>query len=225
MTMQPSENDVLYEDNHLLAINKPAGLLTQHAGVEADNLEDMARSWVKITRNKPGNVYLHAVHRLDRVTSGVALFALREKALQRMNAAMRARSVTKIYHALITREPPGENGTLVHYMRHSRMRSRIVGREEKDARRAELDYQVLKRSGRLILLEIRLVTGRYHQIRAQLGACGCPVVGDQLYGSHDGYAHEAIALHHRRMEFAHPTTKAGVIIEAGYPDAWPLQRS
>jgi len=214
--------EVIYDDNHLLAVNKPPGLLTQPAHGSRDSLEARAARWIKVSRGKPGRVFLHAVHRLDRVASGIALFALTDKALSRMNEQMRGRLVTRIYHAVITGELPREQGTLVHFLRHSRMKSLVTSGDAPGARRSVLDYRVLRRGGKLTLVEITLETGRYHQIRAQLSAAGCPILGDTLYGSRETYAGEGIALHHRQMEFIHPVRKTLLQLNARYPDAWPL---
>jgi 23S rRNA pseudouridine1911/1915/1917 synthase len=214
--------EVICEDNHLLGINKPPGLLTQPAYGSGDSLEDRARHWIKVSRNKPGKVFLHAVHRLDKVASGIALFALTDKALSRMNEQMRGHLITRIYHAVITGELPDGQGTLVNFLRHSRMKSLVVSENAPGARRSTLEYRILRHKGRLTLVEIILETGRYHQIRSQLSAAGCPILGDTLYGSSGHYAGDGIALHHRQMEFIHPVRKTPVVLKARYPDAWPL---
>ncbi len=214
--------EVLYEDNHLLALNKPYGLLTQPAGGSRDSLEDRARAMIRETRHKPGNVFLHAVHRLDRVASGVALFSLTGKSLSRMNELMRRQEIKRIYHAVFTGNLPCVQGTLEHFLRHSRLKAVPVDESHPGAKRAVLEYRVIVRTEKLTLAEITLETGRYHQIRAQLAASGCPIVGDRLYGSGMTYAKEGIALHHRRMEFLHPVRKERLVIEARYPAHWPL---
>jgi 23S rRNA pseudouridine1911/1915/1917 synthase len=214
--------EVLYEDNHLLALNKPAGLLTQPSGQEGDSLEDRAKEYLRSTRNKPGNVFLHAVHRLDRVASGIALFASTGKALSRMNEQMRRRVIGRTYHAVVSGDLPDAQGELVHFLRHSRFRAVLSDGNDPGSRRAVLRYRVIARAGGLCLLEVDLETGRYHQIRAQLAASGCPIVGDSAYGSGAVYPGDGIALHHRRMEFLHPVGGAPVSIQAGYPPGWPL---
>jgi 23S rRNA pseudouridine1911/1915/1917 synthase len=214
--------EVLYEDNHLLALNKPAGLLTQPSGRSLDNLEDQAKQYIKETKNKPGKVFLHAVHRLDRVASGIALFARNDKSLSRMNEEMRGLRISRIYHAVIDRDLPLDQGGLVHFLRHSRLRAEQASENEPGAKRASLGYRKIASAGGLSLVEITLGTGRYHQIRAQLAASGCPIVGDTLYGSTLPYVPGGIALHHRRMEFLHPVLKSRIVIEASYPTAWPI---
>lgn len=214
--------EVVYEDNHLLAANKPCGLPTQPGPSSPDSLEGRAKAMIRETRAKPGNVFLHAVHRLDKVASGITLFSLTGKSLSRMNEQMRRNEVTRIYHAVTTGELPAEQGVLQHFLRHSRLRSVPVGENDPGAKKAVLGYRVLAREARLSLVEITLETGRYHQIRAQLSASGCPIVGDLLYGSRTEYEKNGIALHHRHMEFVHPVRKDPVVIEARYPAQWPL---
>jgi 23S rRNA pseudouridine1911/1915/1917 synthase len=214
--------EVLYEDNHLLALNKPAGLLTQPSGTPGDSLEAQAKAWIKQTRYKPGEVFLHAVHRLDRPVSGIVLFARTSKALSRMNRLMRNREVQKVYHAVITGRLPGDEGTLRHHLRHARMHSELAHDHESGAREGILHYRVMERSRFMSLVEIRLETGRYHQIRAQLAGSGCPVLGDGRYGGRAWQEPGAIALHHQCMEFSHPTLKTPVTITAPYPAFWTL---
>ena len=214
--------EVLYHDNQMLAVNKPAGLLTQPSGTDKDNLEDRSKAWIKAAKNKPGNVFLHAVHRLDQVVSGVVLFACTDKALSRLNADMRAHRFTKIYHAIISGAPPQKEGSLCHFLIHDDYRAEVAREGDRDAKECILDYKVLKQSGGKSLLEIQLHTGRYHQIRAQLAAIGCPILGDEKYGSKVKLSGGAIALHHARLTVIHPVSKAEIVIEAPYPEHWPL---
>jgi len=235
--------DVLYHDNQMLAVNKPAGLLTQPSGTDKDNLEDRSKVWIKEAKNKPGNVFLHAVHRLDQVVSGIVLFACTDKALSRLNADMRAHRFTKIYHAIVSDAPPQTEGSLRHFLIHDDYRAEVANDNDPDARECLLDYRVLSsqvgtalravRSStdgalgenalpKTTLLEIQLHTGRYHQIRAQLAAIGCPIVGDEKYGSKVKLSGGAIALHHARLTVIHPVSKAEIVIEAPYPEHWPV---
>ena len=213
---------ILFADNHLLAVNKPAGLLSQDSGTGLRNLEDWAREWVRADRGKPGNVFLNAVHRIDRAVSGIVLFARTSKALARLNADIRSRSCRKIYHALVEGTPAKAADQLVHWLSHEHHRAEVCREGEEGAQRAVLRYRVLKQVDHLTLLEIDLETGRYHQIRAQLAAIGCPVAGDEKYGAVQTSQNGDIALHHRRLEITHPTKKGPVIIEAPYPtdSAW-----
>ncbi|NOU35348.1 MAG: RNA pseudouridine synthase [Kiritimatiellaceae bacterium] len=232
--------DVLYHDNQLLAVNKPAGLLTQPSGTDKDNLEDRAKAYIKEVKGKPGNVFLHAVHRLDKDVSGIVLFACTDKALSRLNADMRAHRFTKIYHAVVSGAPPQNEGSLRHFLIHDDYRAEVAKEGDPEAKECLLDYRVITPAegsgptnhsapvGRVTspgdkhtLLEIQLHTGRYHQIRAQLAAVGCPIVGDEKYGSKVKLACGAIALHHARLTVIHPVSKAEIVIEAPYPDHWP----
>jgi 23S rRNA pseudouridine1911/1915/1917 synthase len=212
--------DILYNDNHLLAVNKPAGLLTQPSGTDKDNLEDRSKDWIKQEKNKPGNVFLHAVHRLDQVVSGVVLFACTDKALSRLNADMRAHKFTKIYHAIVSGAPPQTEGSLRHFLIHDDYRAKMAREGDRDAKECLLDYKVLKSLKNRTLLEIQLHTGRYHQIRAQLAEIGCPILGDEKYGSPIKLPGGAIALHHARLTVIHPVSKEKIVIEAPYPAHW-----
>ncbi|MGE4489014.1 MAG: RluA family pseudouridine synthase [Kiritimatiellales bacterium] len=231
--------NVLYHDNHLLAVNKPAGLLTQPSGTNRDNLEDRAKAYIKEVKNKPGNVFLHAVHRLDQVVSGIVLFACTDKALSRLNADMRAHRFSKIYHAVVSGTPPQQKGTLCHFLKHDNYCAKVVGEKDPDAKECLLDYRILTPGevtrpanhpasvgrvtspGAYTVLEIQLHTGRYHQIRAQLAAVGCPILGDEKYGSKTKLPGGAIALHHARLTIIHPVKKEEIIIQAPSPDYWP----
>jgi 23S rRNA pseudouridine1911/1915/1917 synthase len=251
--------EVLYHDNQMLAVNKPAGLLTQPSGTDKDNLEDRSKVWIKEAKNKPGNVFLHAVHRLDQVVSGIVLFACTDKALSRLNADMRAHRFTKIYHAVVSGEPPQPEGSLRHFLTHDDYRAEVAKEGDPDAKECLLDYKVITPEqqntsivGRAslyseslspsplqettrsrirearpttqknTLLEIQLHTGRYHQIRAQLAAIGRPILGDEKYGSKVKLSGGAIALHHARLTVIHPVSKAEIVIEAPYPEHWPV---
>jgi 23S rRNA pseudouridine1911/1915/1917 synthase len=207
--------EILYEDNHLLAVNK------QPSGTASQSIEDRAKAWIKEAKKKPGDVYLHAVHRLDRPASGIVLFARTSKALSRMNEQMRKKDIVKVYHAILTNKLPANEGTLENLLRHSRLKAVMASPEEPGARLSSLTYHVLKRSGGLVLVEATLGTGRYHQIRVQFAACGCPILGDTRYGGEKWANTQGIALHHRRMEFLHPTSKSLIRIEASYPEIWP----
>ena len=206
---------ILFADNHLLAVNKPAGLLAQDSGTGKRNLEDWAREWVRVDKGKPGSVFLNAVHRIDRSVSGVVLFARTSKALARLNEDIRKRNCRKVYHALVEGTPPKPSDQLVHWLTHEHQRAEISCEGAAGAQRAVLSYRVLKKVDRLSLLEVDLETGRYHQIRAQLSAIGCPIAGDEKYGA--SVANQEIALHHRRLELQHPTRKELLQIEAPYP--------
>lgn len=214
---------ILYADNHLLAVNKPAGLLTQPSGTDRVSLEELAKLWVKETYQKPGAVFLEAVHRIDREVSGVVLFARTSKALSRMNEQVRARMVRKIYHALLERRPGKADDELVHFLKHGDHRAERADAHDPEAKEARLHYSIQCETDGRWLVEIELLTGRYHQIRAQCAAMGCPIVGDAKYGAKTSFAADGIALHHRRLEVNHPVRGERLGFEAPYPDGWLKQ--
>ena len=213
---------LIFEDNHLLALNKPAGMLTQPSYGRTDNLEDNAKKWIKKEKNKPGNVFLNAVHRLDRAASGIVLFAKTGKALSRMNKLMRDRMITKKYLTVTSPGPKNNSGRLIHYIRHSSMHAEITGAEHSGSKKASLYYTVKERNESFIHIEISLETGRYHQIRAQLSAMGWPIVGDWKYLSPLTLAGDSILLHHIRMTFIHPVSGKTLELKAPLPFYWPF---
>jgi 23S rRNA pseudouridine1911/1915/1917 synthase len=215
--------EILYEDNHVLALNKPSGLLTQASGTDQNNLEAQAKEWIKNTYHKPGNVFLHAVHRLDRAASGVVLMARTSKALSRLNESIRTKNTRKCYYAIVNGYPVPEEGTLEHYMRHAEHQAEIVESRHPEARLARLKYRVLQIHQELALIEIELETGRYHQIRAQMATIGCPILGDARYGGLSWKFGSRIALHHYQLEIAHPTTKQLLSVTAPLPAFWPIR--
>jgi len=208
---------VLFADNHLLAVNKPAGLLTQDSGTGLRNMEDWAREWVRVDKNKEGNVFLNAVHRIDKAVSGAVLFARTSKALSRLNEDIRNRNCKKIYRAWVEGLPEPPTAELIHWLTHEHHRAEVCTEGTKGAQRAVLRYRTLKQTGPLTLLEVDLETGRYHQIRAQLASIGCPIGGDEKYGAKQTSKQGDIALHHARLDITHPTTREPVTIKAPYP--------
>lgn len=207
----------LFEDNHLLVLNKPGGLLTQPSGTEQDSLEQQAKIWIKEVHQKPGNVFLEAVHRLDKPVSGVVVFGKTSKALSRLNASMRVKDARKIYCAWVEGVLKSDEGVLEHFLFHDDYHARIVDRSHPNGKLARLTYKVLQRTERNTLIEIELETGRYHQIRLQLSALGHPIWGDAKYGSHRDYSPEAIALHHRSLQLPHPISQVLMTFEAPLP--------
>ncbi len=208
---------ILYEDNHLLVVNKPAGILTQPSGTQQENLEDICKQWIKEHYHKPGQVFLEAVHRLDKPVSGIVIFARTSKALSRLNASMRAQKLHKVYLALIEGVPDQLDGTLEHYLLHDDYQSQVVSQDTPNAKFCRLHYRVIQQHKKYALLEVVLETGRYHQIRAQLAASGFPVVGDMKYHSHEAYVPNTIALHHSALQFPHPTQEKIIDIQAPLP--------
>ncbi len=209
---------ILFADNHLLALNKPAGLLTQDSGTGLRNVEDWAREWVRVDKNKEGNVFLNAVHRIDKVVSGIVLFARTSKALGRLNEDIRRRNCKKTYHALVEGVPEIPSTELIHWLVHEHHRSEVCEEGVKGAQRAVLRYRMLKKVKSLTLLEVDLETGRYHQIRTQLAAIGLPIAGDVKYGATVRPENQGIALHHASLDITHPTTRAPITITAPYPN-------
>jgi len=197
----------IYEDSHLLVLNKPAGLLTQPSGTNQESLEYFAKSWLKEKYQKPGNVFLEAVHRLDRPVSGIVLFAKTSKALSRLNSFVRGRQTKKIYEAWVEGTPRFESETLVDYLVHDDFSARISSQADPKAKEARLSYRILSKTEKYARLEIHLDSGRYHQIRIQLASMGCPIRGDQKYGAKESfnfYLPEGIALHSRVLVIPHP---------------------
>ncbi len=206
---------VVYSDNHLLAVDKPGGMLTQASGRDEMNVEDWAREWVRVEKKKTGAAFLHAVHRLDRPVSGVVLFARTSKALSRLNESMRQLRSGKLYVARVERAPEKLSGELVDFLVHDNHVGRIVDESCRDAKRAVLRYRQVSVGAAGALLEVELITGRYHQIRVQLSGMGCPIVGDVRYGAKR--ESKAIGLHHRRLTVEHPVLKELVQMEAPLP--------
>jgi 23S rRNA pseudouridine1911/1915/1917 synthase len=201
--------EVIHCDNHLLAAIKPAGLATQPHETDVDNFQDRVKKWIKTTYDKPGNVFLEPIHRLDKPVSGIVLFARTSKALSRLQAQMRAQEISKTYTALVEGTLPHNSGTLEHFLMHGSHHALV----HPEGKRAVLTYRTLARNDGNTLVEISLETGRYHQIRAQFSAIGHPIVGDAKYGSHSFWPKGGIALHHSKMCFAHPVTKQKILLE------------
>ncbi len=202
--------DVIYEDNHLLVVNKPAGILTQPSGTDQPNLEALAKAYIKEKYQKPGNVFLEAVHRIDKPVSGIVVFAKTSKALSRLNESMRSKTVRKVYWARLDSQPNPSEATLEHYLVHDEYRAQV----SPSGKLARLHYQTLPNG----TVEIELETGRYHQIRVQMAEIGCPIVGDAKYGSVKKFKGDGIALHHRLLQIQHPTTDETLLLEAPAPN-------
>ena len=214
---------ILYEDNHLIAVNKAAGELVQ--GDKSGDLPlcESIKAYLKEKYQKPGNVFCGVIHRIDRPVSGVVLFARTSKALARMNEAVKERSFSKQYLAIVQNRPEHTGATLVHYLRKEEAQNKtyVSETEREGYRRAELAYRLIGQSERYYLLEIDLKTGRHHQIRAQLAAIGCPIKGDLKYGASRSNPDGSICLHARRICFTHPVSGATIQITAP-PPAAPL---
>ena len=216
----PENLQVLYEDNHLLVVNKRPGDIVQGDQTGDTPLSEVAKEYLKTKYDKPGNVFLGVVHRLDRPTSGALAFARTSKALSRMNALFKEKEVRKTYWALVSSPPPSESGRLVHWLQRNPKQNKSYAHEQDGTNRkkAALKYRVLKSLDRYYLLEIELETGRHHQIRAQLEVIGCPIKGDLKYGFPRSNPDGSIHLHARKLEFLHPVKKTQVIITAPPPE-------
>jgi 23S rRNA pseudouridine1911/1915/1917 synthase len=217
---------ILYEDNHLLAFNKPAGVLVQGDETGDEPLVERCKKYIKEKFNKPGEVFLGVVHRLDRPVSGVVVFARTSKALERMNELFRDRQTKKIYWAVVKSKPKEESGTLVHWLVKNEKNNKVTAfaKENKDGQRSELNYRLLKNKSDFYLLEVNPITGRPHQIRVQLASMGCVIVGDVKYGYDNPNPDKSICLHARQLTFVHPVKKEIISIEAPLPknEVWNL---
>lgn len=209
-----TELEILYLDNHLLAVVKPAGIATQEDAHNPFALETIAKERLKEKFLKTGNVFLQPIHRIDKPVEGIVLFARTSKALSRLNAQMREKTIQKTYEALTDGYPPAKEATLEHYLIHEEHYARLATPSHPFAKRSVLHYKVLSKQGGRALLQIDLETGRYHQIRAQLAAIGAPILGDKRYGSSQPFLEDAIALSHVKMEFFHPVTKEKIVLSS-----------
>lgn len=220
---------VLYEDNHLIAVYKRPSDLSQSDKSGDAAIDSEIKKYLAEKYNKPGEVFLGVIHRLDRPVSGVMLFARTSKALERMNEIFRTREVKKTYVAIINERPPDDEAVLSHYLKKNEKQNKtyVYDNEVKGSKIASLTYHLAGRSERYFLLEIELHSGRHHQIRAQLSKIGCPVKGDLKYGYPRSNDDGSICLHARRLEFIHPVRKEKVSITAQLPqgDVWKLFRN
>lgn len=212
--MSPSlvKDWILYEDNHLLILDKPAMLLTQDGLEGKDSLETLARRFIKERDEKPGNVYLHAVHRLDKEAFGIVVLAKTSKALTRLNQAMQKKDFSKQYLAIVEGVFSVESGCWEDWISHGSHRA-IIGKKE-GAKKAKLTFEVLKKGRKSTLVRIDLETGRYHQIRAQSSHRGHPILGDKKYGSAFKGSMQGIALCHHKFSLTHPISKQLISVQS-----------
>lgn len=213
--------DVVYEDNHLLVINKPAGILVQGDSTHDKPLVDYGKEYIKKKYNKPGEVFLGVIHRLDRPVSGLVVFARTSKALERMNKIFHDRKVQKTYWAITKQKTRPEKGKLVDWLIKDPAKnvSKVCSEDTQGAKRAELSYRYLGTLNRHHLIEVTPKTGRPHQIRVQLSAAGCPIRGDIKYGFKQPNPDASIHLHARRLYFIHPVKKEPIDLVAGLPES------
>ena len=212
--------EILYEDNHLVAVNKKPGEIVQGDKTGDTPLSDIIKEYIRVKYKKPGDAFLGTIHRIDRPVSGVVLFARTSKALERMNEQFRERMIKKTYWAVVKNIPAQPSGHLIQYLvkDEAKNKSRAYDEPRKGALRCELEYQVLSTSDRYALLEINPLTGRHHQIRVQLAHMKCPIKGDLKYGSERSNPDGSIHLHARKLQFDHPVTQAKIMITAPPPD-------
>lgn len=217
--MNDIKSRILFEDNHLIIINKLPGELVQGDETGDVTLADKVKEYLKVTYNKPGNVYLGIPHRLDRPTSGIVVYTKTEKALIRLNEAFKGSSVKKTYWAVVDNMPKKSESTLIHYIVRNSANNKSVAypKEIKGSKLAKLDYKVIGKSEKYYLLEIALHTGRHHQIRAQLAAIGLHIKGDLKYGFPRSNPDGGIHLHARKIVFTHPVKKEELTIIAPPP--------
>lgn len=217
--------DVIYEDNHVIVVNKCTSDIVQGDKTGDETMPDKIKDFLKEKYQKPGNVFCGVVHRLDRPTSGAVVFAKTSKALTRLNEQFRDKSTRKVYWAVVEKEPEKKESSLVHYLKKNEKQNKSYASETevKDSKKASLEYKLIAKSDKYFLLEIELHTGRHHQIRVQLSTIGCIIKGDVKYGARRSNTDGSIHLHARFLEFHHPTTKELIKITAPVPNE-PLWR-
>lgn len=211
--------EVLFEDNHLIVVNKKSGDIVQGDKTGDTPLSEIVKEYIKDKYNKPGNVFLGVVHRLDRPTTGIIVFARTSKALERFNKMLRDKTVNKTYWAVVKNKPKKDNDTLIGFLRKNpkNNKSTSYSSEIKDSKKAILHYKLIKSLDNYHLLEVDLETGRHHQIRCQLSSIGSPIKGDLKYGFNRSNKDASIHLHARKIKFIHPVSKEDITIIAPTP--------
>lgn len=212
----PAGERILFEDNHILVVNKFPGELVQRDTDNTISLEDTLKDYIRSNTGKTGNIFLGVIHRIDRPVSGAVIFAKTGKALSRLNNMLQEKTIDKTYWAIVTKKPEETEKTLVNYLvRNSRNNTvKAYDKEVKGSQRAEMKYKFLIESEHYFLLEVRLITGRHHQIRAQLAHAGMQIKGDLKYGAARSNPDGSISLHSREIHFEHPVTHADIRITA-----------
>ncbi len=209
--------EVLYEDNHLIAVNKKSGDIVQGDKTGDAPLSDFVKTYIKKKYNKPGEVFLGTIHRLDRPTSGVVLYARTSKALARMNEQFRNKELQKTYWAVVDNPPPNTSGTLDNFLQKNEKQNKSFVTKNKEGKHAVLDFKLLKKLDNFYHLEVKPQAGRHHQIRVQLANIGCIVKGDLKYGAKRSNKDASIHLLAQKLEFVHPVTKEPISITASAP--------
>ena len=215
-----SNLQILHEDNHLIVINKRVGDIVQGDKTGDKPLSDVVKEYIKDKYEKPGDVFLGVVHRLDRPTTGIVVFARTSKALTRMNELFSNRETQKTYWAIVKNKPLKSEDKLIHFLKRNEKNnsSKAHLKEVSDSKLASLDYKIISELTNYFALEINLHTGRHHQIRAQLAAIGSPIKGDLKYGFDRSNPDGGIHLHARKLVFTHPVSKENIIITAPTPN-------
>lgn len=215
-----SSIDVLYEDNHIIAINKRSGDIVQGDKTGDKPLSDYVKDYIKIKYDKPFEVYIGTVHRIDRPVTGIVLFAKTSKALARLNELFRNKEIKKTYLAVVKNKPPQDKATITHYLikDEKKNKSKAHVNAVKNSLESTLTYEIINQSDNYYLLQVDPHTGRHHQIRAQLSAIGCPIKGDLKYGFDRSNKDGSIHLHAYKIEFLHPVKKEPLLIAANTPD-------
>lgn len=211
---------VLHEDNHVIVVNKRPSEIVQGDKTGDVTMPDQVKEFLRVKYDKPGNIFCGVVHRLDRPTSGAVVFAKTSKALSRLNEQFRDKDTQKIYWAVVEKAPKEKSGTLEHYLLKNEKQNKayVYLEEVSGAKKAKLDYRLIGQSDKYFLIEVKLHTGRHHQIRAQLSHIGCIIKGDLKYGAKRSNPDGSIHLHARSLEFVHPTTKEKISVTAPVPD-------
>lgn len=211
--------EILFEDNHIVIVNKKSGDIVQADKTGDNPLSEVVKEYIKEKYNKPGKVFLGVVHRLDRPTSGIIIFARTSKALERLNKMLRDREISKTYWAVIKNNPKKTTGTLIHFLKKNpkNNKSTVFKKEAKGSKKAILHYKTIKNLENYSLLEINLETGRHHQIRVQLSNIGSFIKGDLKYGSKRSNSDKSICLHANEISFIHPVSKNEIKIKANTP--------
>lgn len=219
MSKEFSADQIAYEDNHLMVVNKKVGQLVQGDKTGDESLLEAVKNFIKIRDQKPGNVFLGLVHRIDRPTSGLVIYAKTSKALSRLTQMVKNREVKKTYWALVGKGAIPQSLRLVHYLKKNEKNNKAIvfTKPTEGAKEAVLTYQIIKSLDRYLLLEVDLETGRHHQIRAQLSKNGTPIKGDLKYGAPRSNPDGGISLHARKLEFIHPTTKELIVVVGALP--------